>query len=105
MFDAADDALKSAATSDRASKAVDRKFGEVIDLLSGFERDFPSKESTSDPKVGGTVPREAKTSDESELSSPLNILHALKENLQSKVTFPIGFSPLTEALDADELKS
>ena len=101
MFVAADDALKSAAASHRTSKDVDRKFGEVIDLLSGFERDFPSKDPTSDSKVSGTAPREAKTSDESKLSRPLNILHALKENLHSKVTSPIGFLPL----NADELKS
>ena len=101
MFVAADDALKSAAASGRTSKAVDREFGEVIDLLSSFERDFPSKDPTSDPNVGRTAPRKPKTSDESELSRPLNMLHALKENLHSKVAFPVSFSPV----NADVLES
>ena len=40
MFVAADEALKSAAVVDRTSEEVDKKFGEAIHLLSGFEKDF-----------------------------------------------------------------
>ena len=86
MFLAADDALKFAAAANRTSKEVDKKFGEAIDLLSCFEKDFPSKDPTSNSKVGGMVTRDAKMSDESE--SPLTILYALKENLHSKVKLP-----------------
>jgi hypothetical protein len=89
---AADEALKSAAAADRISEEVDKKFREAIHLLSGFEKDFPSKDPTSDKsdlKVGGMITRDAKTSDESE--SPLTTLYALNENLHSKVKFPFCF--------------
>ena len=42
MFIVADEALKYAAAADRTSKEVDKKFGEAIHLLSGFEKDFAS---------------------------------------------------------------
>ena len=83
---AADDALKSALESgDKISEETDKKFGDAIDLLSAFEEDFPSKDPTPDdldPNIGGTTTRDAKMS-----KSPLTILHALKENLHSKVNF------------------
>jgi hypothetical protein len=96
---AADDALKSAAVAgDRTSEEVDEKFREAINLLSGFEKDFLSQ-LTSDPKIGGKLVWQAKTSDESE--TPLTILNALKENLHAKVSFPSISLPL----NADNLKS
>jgi hypothetical protein len=89
---AADDALKSAImtrawASDEISEGIDKKFGDAIDLLSAFdsEEDFPSKDPTPDdpdPNTGGTA-TEAKMS-----KSPSTILHALKENLHSKVKLP-----------------
>ena len=85
MFLAADDALKFAAAANRTSKEVDKKFGEAIHLLSSFEKDFPSKDPTSNSKVGGMVTRDAKMSGS---ESPLTILYALKENLHSKVKLP-----------------
>ena len=89
MLIAADDALKSAAVAgDRTSEEVDEKFREAINLLSGFEKDFLSQ-LTSDPKIGGKLVWQAKTSDEFE--SPLVILNALKENLHAKVKFSIYF--------------
>jgi hypothetical protein len=87
---AADDALKFAAEAGAwTSKEVDKKFGEAIDLLSSFEKDFPSKDPMSDPNIGGMVTREAKMSDKSE--SPATILDALKKNLHAKVKFPSVF--------------
>lgn len=104
MLIAADDALKSAAVAgDRTSEKVDKKFREAIHLLSGFEKDFPSK--PLDPNtISGTdssesFPWEAKNSDETE--SPLTILNALKGNLHAKVEFPSVPLPL----NADSLKS
>jgi hypothetical protein len=95
---AADDALKSAIEAgNKTSEQADLKFREVIHLLSGFEKDFPSNDSTLDPNFGGTDARKAK-SDKSE--SPLTILRSLKENLQAKVNFPSVSSPLNA--DADE---
>jgi hypothetical protein len=95
---AADDALTSAAgAGDRTSEEVDKRFREAIHLLSGFEKDFLSKDPTSDPNIGGTVTREAKMSDNFE--SPSTILYALKKNLHAKVKFPSVYLPL----DADEL--
>ena len=78
--------LKSAAearNSLRTSKEVDKKFGEVIDMLSGFEKDFPSKGPTSNPNIGEMVTREAKMG--SGYKSPSKILHTLKWNLHAKV--------------------
>ena len=84
---AADDALKSALEArDEISEETDKKFGDAIDLLSSFEKDFPPKDPTPDdpdPNIGGTTTRDAKMS-----KSPLTILDALKENLHSKVEFP-----------------
>ena len=85
---AADDALKIAATTQsgyRSSK-VDKKFGDVIDLLSGFEKDFPLKDPMSDPNIRGTTTRETSRSDK--FKSPSTILSALKKNLHAKVMFP-----------------
>ena len=87
---AADNALKSAVErGDTTSMEVDKKFGEAIDLLCAFEKDFPSKCSTSDPNIDGTVTREAKISDHS--GSPLTVLGALKKNIHSKVKLPPVF--------------
>ena len=93
MLIAADDALKSAAEAKtRTSKKVDGKFKKVIDLLCGFEKDFLSKDPTSDPNIGGAVIGEAKMSDKSE--SPSTILYALQKNLRTKVKFPSVSLPL-----------
>ena len=97
MLIAADHALKSAAEAGNwTSEEVDKKFGDAIRLLSGFEKDFPSEDPTSDPDFDGTVSRETKMSNKSK--SPSAILHALKENLHSKVTF----SSVSLLLNADE---
>ena len=91
---AADDAIKSAAEAgNKTSTEVDYKFGEVIHLLSDFEKDFLSEDPTSDPNIGGTVAEEAKISDESR--SPSAILYALKKNLHAKVKSPSVFYPST----------
>ena len=74
---------------------VDKKFREAIDILYAFEKDFPSKDSTSDPNIGATVTREAKMSDRS--GSPLTVLGALKENIHAKVKLPS-----VSLLNADE---
>ena len=91
MLIAADDAIKSAAEAgDKTSEEVDKKFREVVDLLSRFEKDFPSRDPVSDPNmqanIGGTVTTEANINNNSE--SPSMILSALKKNLHSKVKFP-----------------
>ena len=68
---------------------VDEKFREAIDLLSGFDKDFPSKDPTSDPNIGRPFTREnpeGKMGDKSD--SPSTILFALKKNLHAKVKFP-----------------
>jgi hypothetical protein len=94
---AADDALKSAAEAgNRISNNVDGKFATAIHLLSGFEKDFPSKDPTSDPNISGVVTREASMSDTSK--SPSAILHALKRNLHAKVKLP----SVSLHIDADE---
>ena len=89
---AADDALNSAVeVGDGTTIEVDKKFGEAIDLLSAFEKDFPSKDSTSDPNIGATssVTSEAMMSEYS--GSPLTVLGALKKNIHSKVKLPPVF--------------
>ena len=58
-------------------------------MLSGFEKDFLSEDSTSDPNIGGMVAEEAKISDRSR--SPSTILYALKKNLHAKVKSPSVF--------------
>ena len=94
---AADDALKSAVEArDKTSEEIDGKFGDVIDLMSAFEKDFPSKSLIADPNIGETVTREAENPEMSE--SPLTILHALKQDLHSTVKFPSIFL----SLHADE---
>ena len=89
MLIAAEDALKSAAEAGSvASMEVDEKFREAIDLLSGFDKDFPSIDPTSDPNIGRSVTREnpvGKMSGKSD--SPSTILFALKKNLHAKVKF------------------
>ena len=93
MLIAADNAIKSAAEpGDGISEKADRKFARAILLLSGFEKDFPSKDPTSDPNIGGVVTREANLSDTSK--SPSTILHALKMNLHALVKFLSVSSPL-----------
>ena len=96
MLIAADDALKSTfGARDEISEKIDKKFGDAIDLLSAFEKDFPSKDSTPDdpdPNIGWTA-TEAKIS-----KSPSTILHALRKNLHSKV----GLSSVYLPLHADE---
>ena len=89
MLIAADDALKSAAEpGDGISEKANRKFARTILLLSDFEKDFPSKDPTSDPNIGG----EANLSDTPK--SPSTILHALKMNLHALVKFISVSSPL-----------
>ena len=83
MLIAADDALKSAAEADRP-RIVNKKFSKVNNLLRGFEKDFPLKDSTSNPNIVGTVTREAKMNDSE--YAPM-ILHALKGNLHTEVRF------------------
>ena len=101
MLIAADDALNSAVeVGDGTSIEVDKKFREAIDLLCAFEKDFPSNDSTSDPDIGVTVPREAQISDSS--GSPLTVLRALKENIHAKVK-PPSVSLLLN-LNTDEFK-
>jgi hypothetical protein len=87
---AADNALMSAAKAgDSTSEVVDEKFGQAIHLLSSFEKEFPSKDSASDPNIGGTIVREAKMNDKFNMSKyALAILYALKQNLHAKVKFP-----------------
>ena len=93
---AADDALKSAVEAkvwpfwpkDKISEEVDKKFGDAIDLLSAFDKDFPSKDLIADPNIGETITREAEMRE-----SPPTILDALKRNLHAKVMFPSIFIP------------
>lgn len=61
------------------TSGVDKKFGEAIDLLSAFEKDFPSKPPTSDSNIDVTV---TNTSEDAS-----KILHALKYDLHAKVKF------------------
>ena len=97
MLIATDDALESAINAGyrRTSEAVDNKFRMAIDLLGDFAKDFPLKDSTSDPNISGTVTGEVKMNVESK--SPLMILHALKTNLHSNVKF----SSVSLSLNAD----
>jgi hypothetical protein len=90
MLIAADDALMYAAKAgDTISEEVDKKFGKAIHLLSGSEKDFSSKDLTSDPNIGGTITREANLNDKFDLSKyALATLCALKRNLHAKVKFP-----------------
>ena len=91
----ADDAIMSTAhTVTRRSKKVDKKFGEAIHLLSGFEKEFPSKDPTSDSNIEGTVTM--KTTDKTE--SPSTILYALKRKLDTNVKFSVVFL----SINADE---
>jgi hypothetical protein len=85
LLTAADDVLKFVAEVGNVS-TVDRKFREVITLLSGF--DLPSKDPTSDINISGTVTRKAKMADKSESIS--TTLYTLKKelNLYAKVKFP-----------------
>jgi hypothetical protein len=76
---------------------VDKKFREAIHLLSGFEKDFPSRDQTSDPNINGTVTMEAE-SDKSE--SPSTILNTLENDLHAKVRF----TSISLPLNADEFQ-
>ena len=62
------------------------KFGNVIDLLSDFAKGFPLKNLVSDPNSGGEVSGDVMINVKSK--SPSTILHALKNDLHSNVTFP-----------------
>jgi hypothetical protein len=94
---AADDALKSAIEAgNKTSEQVDKKFRELIYMLSEFEKDFPSKDSTSDP-YSGTDTNLKKTKSE----SPLTILDNLKKNVHAKVNIP----SVSSLLNADADKS
>ena len=93
MLRAADNALQSAADSEYWRSELDNKFGKAIELLSDFARDFPVKDPTLDPNIGGTVTEEVKMSDKSK--SPMTILQALKNDLHSKVKFHLYFYPST----------
>ena len=101
MLIAADDALKSTVSTTEpryfpgVSQVAERKFRITIDLLSDFAKDFPPKDSTSDPNIGGPVTGEVKISVKSE--SPLMILQALKTDLHSNVNFPF----VSLSLDTD----
>ena len=83
----ADDVLRSAAESecgDERSEKLDGKFATAINLLVSFEKDFLSE--MSDPNISGIVTRKANMSDTSKSLS--TILHALKQDLHSKVKLP-----------------
>jgi hypothetical protein len=69
---------------DRTSK-VDKKFKKAIRLLSAFEKDFPSEDSTLNSNIDRAVTtgREAKMSDRSESLS--TALHALEKTLHANV--------------------
>ena len=91
MLIAADDALASAAEARYlTSRKVDKKFREVINLLSRFERDF--KDSMSGPNMGRTVTREPNS------KTPSMVLDALKKNLHAKVKCPF----VSLSLNTDE---
>ena len=101
MLIGADDALKSAAEAgDKTSEELDKKFKDAISLLSGFEKEFPSKHPTSNPSIGEAVSRKATMDQKSEspLTLPLTVLRALEKNLHAKVKIPYVFLPL----NADE---
>ena len=85
MLIVADDALTSAAEARYlTSKKVDKQLREIIDLLSSFERDF--KDSISGQNIGG----EAKS------KFPSMVLHALRNNLHTKVKCPSVSSSLSK---------
>ena len=84
LLTAAGNAIKSAADAgDRTSRKVDKKFEKAIRVLSNFEKDFPSKDSTLNSNIDRTVTREAKMGDRSK-SLP-TILHALEKTLHANV--------------------
>ena len=88
MLIAADDALESAVDPNALYKIseVGNKFRKAIDLLSDFANDFPLKDPTSDPNIGGTVIGKVMMGDKSK--SATIILQALRNDLHSKVKFP-----------------
>jgi hypothetical protein len=81
---AADDALQplAATGSDPLTSCWNYqlldKFEKAIDLLSDFAKDFPLKDLTSDPNIGGTA-GEANISDKSKSATATRILQALKK--------------------------
>ena len=89
MLIVADDALMSAAEASKEARylKVDKQLGEKIDLLSSFETDF--KDSISGQNIGG----EAKS------KFPSMVLHALRNNLHSKVKCPSVSSSLSNFLN------
>ena len=96
MLIAADDALASAADTGHLGiiPGVDKKFRNAIDLLSDFAKDFPPKDPTLNPNIGGDIAMKINVKS----NSPLTILQALKNNLDSNVTFP----SVSLSLNADE---
>lgn len=93
MLITADDALISTAEAgDKISENVDKKFKEAIHLLSGFEKDFSSKDLALDSNISGVVTGKAKMSNKSE--SPLATLYALKKNLHANVRLLFVSLPL-----------
>ena len=87
----ADDALTSAAEARYlTSKKVDKQLREIIDLLSSFERDF--KDSISGQNIGAEAIQ-------AKFKFPSMVLHALRNNLDTKVTFPSVFPSLSNFLN------
>ena len=96
MLIAADDALASAADTGHMGiiPEVDKKFRNAIDLLSDLAKGFPLNDPLLNPNIGGDVTMKINAKS----NSPLTILHALKNNLDSNVTFP----SVSLSLNADE---
>lgn len=102
MLIAADNALNSAAVAgNMVSKKVENKFEEALHLLAGFEKDFPSKDTTSDQSIGDMVsePGEEKVNDRSKYVP--TTLYSLKMNIQAEVIQVKSHSVLLP-LDVDE---
>ena len=102
---AADDALYYAQTNPSSSrtgrtsnKVAYKKFRKVVHLLGCLEKDFLSKDPTSDQNIGGTVSGEAKIDDRFNLKYALTVLSQLKKGLCAMVKFPFVSLPL----NADE---
>ena len=65
---------------------ADGIFKNALRLLSNFAKQFPLKDLTSDPNIGGTATGEVKNGNNSD--SPTTILQALENDLHSNVMFP-----------------
>jgi hypothetical protein len=95
---AADNALNAAAVAGDMVSKVENKFEEAVHLLGGFEKDFPSKDPTSDQNIGGIVSEsgEAKMNDRSKYVP--TSLYSLKKNIQAEVKL----HSVSLSLNADE---